>query len=240
MNTLTSIQFETARALASAYGHHWAHVESVIALCAYGSDESVSVAEIDRIAFEALGEGSVGGICSPTTVDARSLSSGAPMEEHFVVVHTTGSHRLWWAVRDDGSVEVAVSRPIADGSVVVMSATIGPQTYWSASDEGRAVDVVVGTHAEARPRARHLSALREALVPLVGLTRSWNVVLPLLGELGVELVLWLEPNATLPAWCLVDLDASDEQSAALRLGGVQCGQLRSLADTFHWLAAVTK
>lgn len=153
-------QWEAAFRLARAYGHEWAEGWSN-----EGPFVGRSLAHVAKSTKERrAGQGFqvLAGIEAPS---ALGPGHGHPVG---TLSHTTGSGRLIWDIRPSGKVELTIERP---GGKPVISALVTPHPSLGLHAH-KAVAIASDESSRGQYHARHVEALRKALVALVGPSKA--------------------------------------------------------------------
>lgn len=156
----TKPQWEAAFVLARAYGHEWVDTWANEGPFIGRSLSEVSKATRER--REAQGFVGVAGIGSPC---ALGPGCGHPVG---TLTHTTASGRLTWDIRPSGKVELTIERP---GDRPVISALVTPHPTLGLH-ANKAIAIASDEASRGHYYARHVEALRQALVALVGTSKA--------------------------------------------------------------------
>jgi len=156
---LAEAQWRTAWALAHAFGHLWANVPEVVCLMSQVADGEQSPSAIRQIVSQVVAQEQdwYPGLMAP---EVCRDATGAVL-----VVHTSGTGRVRWAVREDGSATIEVCRPDPWG--VVLRATIGPASYAGSQRRPWEPDREVRLEQLGPFAQRHLAVLARAVAAAV-------------------------------------------------------------------------
>lgn len=150
-------QFCTAWALARRYHHGWASAHGMsfmdIVEAVHHTSTPEEACEAIRERYNALADG-----MSKEMAALHLMGIPCPELVGRDIVHTTGSGRLTWTVRPDGSVTFVVSTP---RGVVAQADVSAPELAWAPGGEPYVRRTCSMWAREARPR--HIVALSKAV-----------------------------------------------------------------------------